>query len=69
MHNLCVVRPEIAKSGEEIAESLRAAADSVSGILSEHEARGYVKSLTDSLGVRRFYLSNMGMIKVCSSFT
>lgn len=69
MHNLCIVRPEIAKTGEEIAKSVRLASDNVLGILVGHEANGYVTSLIDSMGARRFYLTSLGMIKVCSSFT
>lgn len=69
MHNLCIVRPEIAKTGEEIASSLKLAVENALSILADHEARGYVRSLIDSMGARRFYLTSMGMIKVCSSFT
>lgn len=69
MHNLCIVRPEIAKTGEEIAKSVRLASDNVLGILAGYEANGYVTSLIDSMGARRFYLTSLGMIKVCSSFT
>lgn len=69
MHNLCIVRPELAKTGEEIARSIRLAVDYVLGILDNHEANGYVKSFTDHMGAKRFYLTSLGMIKVCASFT
>lgn len=69
MHNLCIVKPEIAKTGEEIAKMIRMAVDNVLGILSHHEERGYIKSYTDQMGVRRFYLTGIGILKVCSSFT
>jgi len=69
MHNLCIVRPEIAKTGEEIARTIRLTLDNVLGILDNHEANGYVKSFTDQMGAKRFYLTSLGMIKVCSSFT
>lgn len=69
MHNLCAVRPEIAKTVEELSETIRMAVDNVTGILSRFEGEGYVKSLTDQNGHKKFYLTGKGILKVCSSFT
>ena len=69
MHNLCVVRPEIAKTGEEISKSINLDIDHVLRMLGLHEERGFVKSYVDNIGIRRFYLSGLGILKVCSSFT
>jgi len=69
MHNLCLVRPEIAKTGGEIAKSIHMAVDFVEKILNKHEADGYVKSFKDASGVRRFYLTSVGILKVCSVYT
>ena len=69
MHNLCAVRPEIARTGEELSKIIRVAVDKALKILDGFEREGYVKSLIDRHGRRRFYLTGMGILKVCSSFT
>ncbi len=69
MHNLCVIRPEAAKTTNEIAQVLQKAVDFVLNALNKHEADGYVKSYTDESGSKRFYLTGQGIIKVCSIFT
>jgi hypothetical protein len=69
MHNMCVVKPEIAKSGDELSKSISLAVEYVLGLLKNNEEHGYVKSYTDSTGKKRFYLTSLGIIKVCSSFT
>ena len=69
MHNLCIVKPEIAKSGEEIAKSIHMVVDSVLRLLSIHEENGYVKSFQDNSGARRFYLTSVGILKVCTIYT
>ena len=69
MHNLGLVKPEIAKTGGEIAKATQEAVDNVTKILYEHEAAGYVKSFEDANGVRRFYLTSTGILKVCSVYT
>ncbi len=69
MHNLCVVRPELAKTGEELAQTLRIAVDHGLQILHDFERDGYVKSHTGQHGSRQFYLTGRGILKVCSSFT
>jgi hypothetical protein len=69
MHNLCVIRPEVAKTANEVAQLLQNAKDYVLNTLNKHEVEGYVKSYIDKSGSKRFYLSGVGMIKVCSIFT
>lgn len=69
MHNLCVIRPEVARTADEIAQALHNAVDYVLNVLNKHEAEGYVKSYTDKSGSKRFYLTGPGIIKVCSIFT
>ena len=69
MHNLGLVKPGIAKTSREIAKTVQEAADNVAKILAEHEAAGYVKSFEDPEGVRRFYLTRAGILKVCSVYT
>lgn len=69
MHNLCIVRPEIAKTSEELSKTLRIAVDHTLTILHGFERDGYVTSHTDQNGRRKFYLTGLGILKVCSSFT
>lgn len=69
MHNLGVIRPKAAKTADELAQILQGTVDNVSDLLNKHEAEGYVKSYTDQGGTRRFFLTGVGIIKVCSSFT
>lgn len=69
MHNLGVMRQGVAKAASELAQILQKATDDILDALNKHEANGYVKSYTDQEGTRRFYLTVVGIIKVCSSFT
>lgn len=69
MHNLCVIRPEAAKTADEMSQVLQETVDFVLNILNKHEADGYLKSYTDQSGSKRFYLTGAGIIKVCSIFT
>ncbi len=69
MHNLGVMRQGVAKAASELAQILQKTTDDVLDALNRHEADGYVKSYTDQEGTRRFYLTAVGIIKVCSSFT
>ena len=68
MHNLCVVKPEIAKTGDELANAIQVAIDHIVNILHELEENGYVRSVEDA-GVKKFYLTSTGILKVCSVFT
>jgi len=38
-------------------------------ILDRQETYGFVRSYIDPGGVRKYYLTGVGIIKVCSSFT
>ena len=69
MHNLCAMRPEAAKTATELANVSRTAVDFVINTLSRHEADGYVRSYWDQGGAKRFYLTEVGIIRVCSFFT
>jgi len=69
MHNMCLVRPEISKTAEEIARAIQLSIDNVLSTLHGQEADGYVKSYLDADGVKKFYLTGSGILKVCSSFS
>ena len=69
LHNLCATYEDFAKKPNELAESLRMDVSEIEKILSKYEFEGYIKSLVDNEGSRRYYLTGAGIIKVCSSFT
>ena len=69
LHNLCATYEELAKKPNELTEYLRVDLSEIERILSIYQSEGYVKSLVDSEGNRRYYLTGAGIIKVCSSFT
>jgi hypothetical protein len=69
MHNTSAMRPEAAKTANELASISETGPDSVSETLKMHEDNGYVRSYWDNNGAKRFYLSETGIIRVCSFFT
>lgn len=69
MHNLSAMRPEFGKTAGELAPILQEAVGNILTALGKHEAEGYVKSCTDQSGDKRFYLTEVGIIKVSSFFT
>jgi len=69
MHNLSLVRPEIAWSDRDIARGASMPEGSILTILRQLETSGYVKSYSDQDGVRRFYLTSRGIIKISAMFT
>ncbi|MEM2912430.1 MAG: hypothetical protein QW146_07995 [Candidatus Bathyarchaeia archaeon] len=69
LHNLCATHQDMAKRSDELAQVLQRDINEVNQILSKHEADGYVRSLVDNEGNRRYYLTNVGIIRVCSIFT
>jgi hypothetical protein len=69
MHNLSLVRPEIAWTDREIARSVYISEDILLRILKDLEIAGYVKSFSDNKGIRRFYLTSRGIIKISTLFT
>lgn len=69
LHSLCAVKPEIAKTGDELSNYVQVAVDRIGGMLDKHEEEGYVNSYVDHYGAKKYYLTGRGIIKVCSSFT
>lgn len=69
LHNLCATYPDMAKKTDELAQILRIDMNEVDSILSRHESEGYAKSFIDDEGNKRFYLTGVGIIKICSLFT
>jgi len=69
MHNLCLVRAETAKTGNEIAGVLQMDLSKVKEILDQQETYGFVRSYMDPSGARKYFLTGIGIIRVCSCFT
>lgn len=69
MHNLGLVRPELAKPAPELIANALSTAENIPETFAKHEAEGYIASILDREGNRRYYLTPRGILKVCSSFT
>ena len=68
MHNLCLVRSASAKTASEIANVSEIRVEKVIEILSNQESAGYVK-IAPNQESKKYYLTGLGILKVCSSFT
>ena len=68
MHNLCLVRSASAKTASEIAIISELSLERVIEILSNQEVAGYVK-IVPKQDSKKYYLTGLGILKVCSSFT
>lgn len=69
LHNLCATVPSMAKKSDELAQILQIDRNVVDNLLNKHESEGYATSFTDNEGNRRYYLTGIGVIKVCTIFT
>jgi predicted transcriptional regulator len=69
MHNYGVVHERASKTIQELVQLTKISVEQLAGVLREYEESGYVKSFTDSDGLKRYYLTGMGMIRVSSAFT
>ena len=69
LHNLCATSGNMAKKSGELAQILQTSIDEVNQNMDKHVSDGYVAAFTDNEGNRRFYLTNTGIIRVCSLFS
>ena len=69
LHNLCGTSGDMAKRSDELAQILQISIDEVNQNMEKHVSDGYVAAFTDNEGNRRFYLTNTGIIRVCSLFS
>jgi hypothetical protein len=69
LHNLCATNGDMARKSEELAQILQTSIDEVNQNLDKHISSGYVASFYDNEGNRRSYLTNTGIIRVCSLFS
>ena len=69
MHNTSAVRPENARSTDDLSKLIQISEDDILIILNDFEKDGYLESVTDQNANRKFYLTGKGILKVCSYFT
>ena len=69
LHNLCATSGDMAKNSGELAQILQTSMDEVNQNMDKHISDGYVAAFNDNEGNRRFYLTNTGIIRVCSLFS
>jgi hypothetical protein len=69
LHNMCATDPRMARKSDELAQFLQIDRNEVDNLLNRHESEGYAKSFTDNEGNKRYYLTGIGVIRVCSVFT
>jgi hypothetical protein len=69
LHNLCATSGDMARRSVELPQTLHTNVDEVNQNMDKHVSDGYVAAFTDNEGSRRFYLTNTGIIRVCSLFS
>lgn len=69
LHNLCATAPDLARKSEELAQIMLLEKVEVERILDEYGCEGYVESFLDNKGMKCYYLTGRGIIKVCALFT
>ncbi len=69
LHNLCATSNQMAVRSDELARILQVDVNEVNQNLDRHVSEGYVLAYHDNEGNRRFYLTNTGIIRVCSLFS
>ena len=69
LHNLCATSSHMAIKSDELARILQTDISEVNQSLDRHVSEGYVAAFHDQEGNRRFYLTNIGIIRVCSIFS
>lgn len=69
LHNHCATATDLAIRGDEVARILQKDPNEIEIILDEFKNEGFLESLNDSEGKKRYYLTGRGIIKVCSQFT
>jgi DNA-binding MarR family transcriptional regulator len=69
LHNMAAVDPRKAVEAKDIAKILMMKVEELTSRLIDLAKRGYVVSLQDEVGNRRFHLTGLGVIKVASLFS
>lgn len=69
LHNLCATAPDLARRSEELSQILQIDKSEVERILDNYKAEGFAEHFVDNEGMKRYYLTGSGIIKVCALFT
>lgn len=69
LHNLCATSSHMAVKSDELARAIQIDINEVNQNLERYISEGYVSAFHDNEGNRRFYLTNTGIIRVCSLFS
>lgn len=69
MHNLGMVHESKSQIINELANQAKIPSEQLAEFLRKHEESGYVKSIKDNRGLKRFFLTGKGIIRVSSTFT
>jgi DNA-binding MarR family transcriptional regulator len=69
LHNLCATSNQMAVRSDELARILQVDVNEVNQNLDRFISEGYISAFHDNEGNRRFYLTNTGIIRVCSLFS
>ncbi len=69
LHNFGIVSEKVGKTGDELVQMTGITVAQLREILGRHEAAGYLASIVDQRGARRYFLTGMGIIRVSSAFT
>lgn len=68
LHNLSATHPDRAKKSHELAQILQMETSEVDDILRKYELEGYTRSQIDK-GEKRYYLTEVGIIRISALFT
>ena len=69
MHNLGIVNENRGQIITELVNETTIPSVQLAEMLRKHEESGYVSSITDHEGLRRYFLTGKGIIRVSSTFT
>lgn len=69
MHNLSLFRPERAKTLEELSKLAGLHTRDSHSYLADYERYGYISFETGKDGLRRYFLTGLGVLAACSLFS
>jgi DNA-binding MarR family transcriptional regulator len=69
LHNMAAVEPEKAVEARDVAKILLMKIEDLTSKLASLITQGYVALSQDEAGLKKFYLTRLGIIKVASTFS
>ncbi len=69
LHNFGIVNEKVGKTDNELVQIGGISVEQLRDILNTHETAGYLESITDRNGSKRYFLTGKGIIRVSSAFT